>query len=195
MWFHVEDMSSAHVYLRCKEGETWEDIPEQALEDCAQLCKANSIKGSKKATVSIVYTPWANLKKTVDMEVGAIGFHDEKNKKHRNCSRNKDILKALGRTKRVEEDPDLAEQRRRRDDKERARKKATARDMRKKERIEAEERKKIVEERSYKTLFTGGGAAGAGTGASAGAGAGDDLAKYKATEDVSAAIDYEDDFM
>lgn len=28
--------------------------------------------------VSVVYTPWANLKKTADMDVGQIGFHRQK---------------------------------------------------------------------------------------------------------------------
>lgn len=28
-----------------REGETWETIPQELLEDCAQLTKANSIEG------------------------------------------------------------------------------------------------------------------------------------------------------
>lgn len=28
--------------------------------------------------ISVVYTPWANLKKTGDMDVGQIGFHRQK---------------------------------------------------------------------------------------------------------------------
>lgn len=28
--------------------------------------------------VSVVYTPWSNLKKTADMDVGQIGFHRQK---------------------------------------------------------------------------------------------------------------------
>lgn len=46
MWFHVDKLSSAHIYLRMDEGETWDRIPEQLLIDCAQLTKANSIEGS-----------------------------------------------------------------------------------------------------------------------------------------------------
>lgn len=51
----------------------WADL----LEDCAQLVKANSIEGNKKATggVRIVYTMWSNLHKTRSMETGQIGFH------------------------------------------------------------------------------------------------------------------------
>ena len=43
--FHVDNLSSAHVYVRLPDGESWEDIPKPLLEDCAQLTKANSIEG------------------------------------------------------------------------------------------------------------------------------------------------------
>jgi hypothetical protein len=43
--FHVDNLSSAHIYLRLREGDSWEDIPKELLEDCAQLTKANSIEG------------------------------------------------------------------------------------------------------------------------------------------------------
>lgn len=43
--FHVDKMSSAHVYLRLHKGQTIDDISEGVLEDCAQLVKANSIQG------------------------------------------------------------------------------------------------------------------------------------------------------
>ncbi|KAL0330763.1 UNVERIFIED_CONTAM: Coiled-coil domain-containing protein 25 [Sesamum angustifolium] len=46
VWFHVDKMSSAHVYLRLNKGQTIDDIPEGVLEDCAQLVKANSIQGN-----------------------------------------------------------------------------------------------------------------------------------------------------
>ena len=45
MQFHVDNLSSAHVYLRMKTGESWTSIPQALLEDCAQLTKANSIEG------------------------------------------------------------------------------------------------------------------------------------------------------
>ncbi|KAK2155034.1 hypothetical protein LSH36_251g06009 [Paralvinella palmiformis] len=44
VWFHVDKLSSAHVYLRLKKGETMNDIPAAVLEDCVQLVKANSIQ-------------------------------------------------------------------------------------------------------------------------------------------------------
>lgn len=45
IWFHVDKMSSAHVYVRLHKGQTIDDISEGLLEDCAQLVKANSIQG------------------------------------------------------------------------------------------------------------------------------------------------------
>jgi predicted ribosome quality control (RQC) complex YloA/Tae2 family protein len=70
--FHVDDLSSAHVYLRLPQGASWEAIPEDALEDCAQLVKANSIQGNKADNLSVVYTPVSNLRKTQSMEVGQV---------------------------------------------------------------------------------------------------------------------------
>ena len=43
--FHVDNLSSAHIYLRMNEGQSWESIPEDLLMDLAQLTKANSIEG------------------------------------------------------------------------------------------------------------------------------------------------------
>lgn len=45
--FHVDNLSSAHVYLRLKTGDSWTSIPQALLEDCAQLTKANSIEGDR----------------------------------------------------------------------------------------------------------------------------------------------------
>jgi predicted ribosome quality control (RQC) complex YloA/Tae2 family protein len=47
VWFHVDDLSSAHVYLRMKPGQTLDDISDDLLLDCASLVKANSIAGCK----------------------------------------------------------------------------------------------------------------------------------------------------
>ena len=59
-------------------GETIDDIPEAVIQDCCQLVKANSIQGNKMNNIDIVYTRWANLKKTADMAVGQIGFHKQR---------------------------------------------------------------------------------------------------------------------
>ena len=34
VWFHVDDHSSAHVYLRMNEGETIETLSPEILEEC-----------------------------------------------------------------------------------------------------------------------------------------------------------------
>merc|ERR1719452_308506 len=47
VWFHVANLSSAHVYLRLKPGQSIHDIPDAIIRDAAQLCKANSITGNK----------------------------------------------------------------------------------------------------------------------------------------------------
>ena len=46
VWFHVDKLSSAHVYLRMPDTMEWESIPDALLTDCAQLVKANSIEGA-----------------------------------------------------------------------------------------------------------------------------------------------------
>jgi len=45
VWFHVDNLSSAHVYLRLQPGQSWDFIPEDLLHECCQLVKANSIEG------------------------------------------------------------------------------------------------------------------------------------------------------
>ena len=110
VWFHVSKMSSAHVYVRVAHGETIDDITPEELEDCAQLVKANSIAGNKENNVTIVYTPWSNLKKTSNMEVGQVGFFDDKLvRKVRVEKRKNEIVNRLNKTK-MELFPDLAEE-------------------------------------------------------------------------------------
>lgn len=81
VWFHVDNLSSAHVYLRLEPGEKWDQIPEAILVDCAQLTKANSIQGNKRDNVTVIYTPWRNLRKTKGMADGEVGFKNEKSVK------------------------------------------------------------------------------------------------------------------
>lgn len=54
--FHVDNLSSAHIYLRMNEGESWDSIPAELLEDCAQLTKANSIDGMFPLYISEIVT-------------------------------------------------------------------------------------------------------------------------------------------
>ena len=100
LWFHVDNHSSAHVYLRLPKGDTFDTVPDDIVHECSQLTKANSIEGSKLANVRIVYTPWANLKKTVGMADGQVGYHDQANKKfHTVEHRTNAIVNRLEKTK------------------------------------------------------------------------------------------------
>ncbi|KAH8811783.1 hypothetical protein F5884DRAFT_783412 [Xylogone sp. PMI_703] len=107
VWFHVDKLSSAHVYLRLNEGESWESIPEPLLVDCAQLTKANSIEGNKKDNITVIYTPWSNLRKDGSMAVGQVSFKDpRKVKRILIPQRENPIVNRLNKTK-VEKFPDL----------------------------------------------------------------------------------------
>ena len=99
VWFHVDKFSSAHVYLRLPEGITIDKIPKEVMNECLQLVKDGSKDGRKQDKVSVCYTPWNNLKKTQSMEVGEVGFKDDKQVFHiPNVSKNKDLLKKLLKT-------------------------------------------------------------------------------------------------
>ncbi|CAH8601214.1 unnamed protein product [Heterobilharzia americana] len=154
VWFHVDALSSAHVYLRLKEGETLDDVPAAVIQDCAQLVKENSIQGCKLNDVTVVYTKWENLKKTNDMDIGQVGFHS--NKAVRKIVVEKrigDIIKRLDKTKKQRHQPDLRGEREERDSRMRNKEKA-ALAARKKAETEAQKvRAAEAEKRSYDRLF------------------------------------------
>lgn len=157
VWFHVDDHSSAHVYLRLKPNQTLDDIPKQVLIECCQLCKANSIKGNKLDDVTIIYTNFLNLRKEAHMEPGEVGFHDEKAVRRAKVStRNNSLLRQLDKTK-EERFPDLRKEREERDAEEQRQKEHLRREAK---RSEAEEKKalksKAIEQaalREYKDIF------------------------------------------
>ncbi|THH08982.1 hypothetical protein EW145_g2338 [Phellinidium pouzarii] len=71
IWFHVDKLSSAHVYLRMPETITsWENIPEALLADSAQLVKANSIEVyvSKRENVIVNRLNKTKVEREVDHE-------------------------------------------------------------------------------------------------------------------------------
>ncbi|XP_053434558.1 coiled-coil domain-containing protein 25 isoform X1 [Nycticebus coucang] len=153
IWFHVDKLSSAHVYLRLHKGESIEDIPKEVLMDCAHLVKANSIQGCKMNNVNVVYTPWSNLKKTADMDVGQIGFHRQKDVKIVTVEKKvNEILNRLEKTK-IERFPDLAAEKEGRDREERNEKKAQIQEMKRKEKEEMKKKKEMDELRSYSSLM------------------------------------------
>lgn len=103
VWFHVDKLSSAHVYLRLPEGMKWDSIPNKLLEDLGQLVKANSIEGNKKNNQTIIYTPWRNIKKQGDMAVGTVMFHnDQIVKRYHIAQRDNAIVNRINKTKREE---------------------------------------------------------------------------------------------
>ena len=153
IWFHVDKVSSAHVYLRLPKGQTIEDIPSTVLDDCAQLVKANSIQGNKMNNVGIVYTPWDNLKKTNDMEVGQVGFHKQKEVRLMTVEKKiNEIVNRLNKTK-TERFPDLRVEREQRDEEEREDKRKEMHDKRQKEKEEQQRRAAEAEARSYSNLM------------------------------------------
>eukprot|EP00770_Monocercomonoides_exilis_P008684 MONOS_8641.1-p1 / transcript=MONOS_8641.1 / gene=MONOS_8641 / organism=Monocercomonoides_exilis_PA203 / gene_product=Coiledcoil domain containing protein / transcript_product=Coiledcoil domain containing protein / location=Mono_scaffold00330:61987-62897(-) / protein_length=203 / sequence_SO=supercontig / SO=protein_coding / is_pseudo=false len=121
IWFHVDSYSSAHVYLRHLPDPRGfpvevelEMIPEDVLEECLQLVKANSIEGCKLASVSCCYTHFSNLRKDASMDVGQIGFHNQKRVFHKMVNKDKTISNRV--MKRKEEKPiNLKEEREHRD--------------------------------------------------------------------------------
>lgn len=87
------------------QGQTLDDVPMDVINDAAQLVKANSINGNKMNNIDVVYTMWANLKKTPAMEVGQVSFHkDNEVRKVRVEKRNNDIVNRLNKTK-IESQP------------------------------------------------------------------------------------------
>ncbi|KAJ3437767.1 protein of unknown function duf814 [Anaeramoeba flamelloides] len=79
IWFHVKRLSSPHVYLRLRKGETMDDIPQETLDDICQITKYYSIEGKKKKFVAINYTPASNLLKQRGMEIGSVYYKNEGN--------------------------------------------------------------------------------------------------------------------
>uniref|UniRef100_A0A7S3L3P5 NFACT RNA-binding domain-containing protein n=1 Tax=Amphora coffeiformis TaxID=265554 RepID=A0A7S3L3P5_9STRA len=180
VWFHVDDLSSAHVYLRMKPGMTLDDISEDLLLDCASLVKANSIQGCKKSSVYVVYTRWKNLKKTNSMVDGQVGFHRPDNVRRMEVEKNGPIVRAIEKTKK-EDYPDLAQLQQDRSREIQMEKKEEYKRIAKEK---AEEKKKMLEEKEAKSydrimkeenMVTN--------------------ATRQATVDATAAEEYEDDFM
>ncbi|KAI1494451.1 coiled-coil domain-containing protein 25 [Biscogniauxia mediterranea] len=156
VWFHVDKLSSAHIYLRLREGDTWEDIPKDLLTDLAQLTKANSIEGNKKDNVTVIYTPWSNLKKDGSMAVGQVSFKDQRRvKKILVPQRENPIINRLNKT-RVEKHPDLMQEKEEHLRQLRKRDQAAQQQRKKEEARIAKERqeKKWQKDHAYDELFT-----------------------------------------
>lgn len=180
IWFHVDDLSSAHVYLRLKKNERLEDIPEETIMECAQLVKANSIEGCKKSEVYVVYTRWRNLNKTNQMEVGAIGYHDNSKVKRMKVIKDNTIVNRMNKTKK-ESFPDLAALQLERAEEIQQEKKQESRLRFQREKELKQKREEDAKLRSYSSIMVA-----------------ENMKSNKDVEasvDNSAAKDFEDDFM
>ncbi|KAK6488535.1 coiled-coil domain-containing protein 25-like [Huso huso] len=153
IWFHVDKLSSAHVYLRLPKGQTIDGIPKEVLIDCAQLVKSNSIQGCKMNNINVVYTPWTNLKKTGGMDVGQIGFHRQK--EVRLVAVEKKINEIVNRLEKTKEErfPDLAAEKESRDREERTEKKTQIQEIKRNEREEMKKKKELDDLKSYSSLM------------------------------------------
>lgn len=153
VWFHVDDLSSAHVYLRMKPGMSLDDIPEDLILDCASLVKANSIVGCKKNSVYVVYTRWKNLNKTNQMVDGAVGFHRPDNVRRLSVEKNNTIVNAIKKTRIERNDVNLFQEQQDRMREMTREKKEEKRKMEKEKKLEMQRRKAEKEERSYDRIM------------------------------------------
>ncbi|KAI1083786.1 coiled-coil domain-containing protein 25 [Whalleya microplaca] len=154
--FHVDKLSSAHIYLRLNDGDTWDAIPQDLVTDLAQLTKANSIEGNKKDNITVIYTPWSNLKKDGSMAAGQVSFKDPRMvKKVLVPTRENPIINRLNKTK-IEKQPDLRQEKEDRLRELRKRDQATQQQRKKEEARIAKERqeKKWQKDHAYDDLFT-----------------------------------------
>lgn len=154
IWFHVDDLSSAHVYLRMPAGQVWDTLAPEVIEECCQLVKANSIQGCKQNDVRIVYTPWSNLKKTGGMDVGQVGFHKESLRKYHTIFKKDNVaINKLEKTRVEKNDVDYRALREARDDAERQKQRQI--DLAEKRRLAEEQaaQKQAAELKSYSSLM------------------------------------------
>jgi hypothetical protein len=136
-------------------GETIDDIPEAVLEECCQIVKANSIEGSKKKTVTVVYTPASNLRKDGSMDVGQVSFHRDSLCKFRRVTKDKELLRPLIKSKTESDDVDYAREKAMYDAEQRRKGQAAARTARQAEAALIAQRKAEKEARSYDRMFDG----------------------------------------
>ena len=148
IWFHVDKFSSAHVYLRLPPEITIKTIPKEIMNECLQLVRDGSIEGRKQEKVSICYTPWYNLKKTASMEIGEVGFKDEKEVYHiKNVTKDKELLKT-----KVEKEVDLEQERKAFDLEEKNKKKKAMEEKKKKEKEDAIKHKEELKEKRFEYI-------------------------------------------
>ncbi|EGV66097.1 hypothetical protein CANTEDRAFT_112460 [Yamadazyma tenuis ATCC 10573] len=105
LWFHVDKVSSAHVYLSLTNQQRLQNfkslsLPSQLLDQLGQLTKNNSIKGNKMASVTIIYTSVDNLVSDGSMDIGTVTFKNQQLVKRFNVGKKDNlVLNKLSKTK------------------------------------------------------------------------------------------------
>lgn len=165
VWFHVDNLSSAHVYLRLPEdGCTWEDIPPVVMKYCCQLVKNNSIEGCKKKECFVIYTPFSNLHKdTNTMQTGAVSFHDESLRRRVRVEKDRELVKKIEKTKEDQGDLDFAALKAEHEQVVLRRLKKERKEAAKAAKALKEQRKQHAYAHSYDRLFEGGAGANKGS--------------------------------
>ena len=152
VWFHVENLSSAHVYLRRPFGMRLLEIPNDVIDEMCQLVKQNSIEGCKAESVDIIYCEYGNLSKTKGMQAGAVSYKNEKaNYFVRGVVKDKEVLKRIERS-RIERFPDLARLRQDRDLENAHREKKRLKDLEAAEKAEKAKKKEADDLLHYVTF-------------------------------------------
>lgn len=109
VWFHVDNLSSAHVYVRMPilpieervAGITVKvpELPSEIVQEACQLVKANSIEGCKRVSVMVIYTPASNLVKERAAKSGEVRIVDQSKVVHIEVHTDKKLVKQLMKTK------------------------------------------------------------------------------------------------
>lgn len=105
-WFHVDDLSSPHAYVRLNEGET--EIPPKLIQLCSQIVKNGSIEGVKRPAVDVIYTSCSSLTKNKQMKVGQVSFLPGSDVRHvRGVRKDNQMLKLLEKAKTIKDLPEM----------------------------------------------------------------------------------------
>ncbi|KAL0210354.1 hypothetical protein RCL1_004790 [Eukaryota sp. TZLM3-RCL] len=153
IWFHVDNLSSAHIYLRLPDGMSLDEVPSEVIMDCAQLTKANSISGCKQNNVPIVYTPASNLLKSSHMLAGQVGFKNESLCRYITVeTKDNAVLNRLNKTRR-EEFPNLQAMKEQRESALSQERRRQQIEFRRKQKEDELKRKEEEELRSYKGVM------------------------------------------
>lgn len=105
LWFHVDKVSSAHLYIDLPNELKFKpfkdlSLPSSLLDQIGQLTKANSIKGNKMPNVTIIYTPVDNLISDGSMDIGTVTFKNAKLVKRFNVGKKDNmVVNKLNKTK------------------------------------------------------------------------------------------------